>query len=262
MKSAKENKVTSAKRGVTSLLLVLLLSVKAVFAVDYPSPANPPRLVNDFADMLSASEEQQLESKLVAYDDSTSTQITIVTINTLDGMEKGEYAIELADKWGIGRKKKDNGVLILVALQDRQMFIATGRGVEEFLTDIATKHIVEQKMKPRFKEGNYYAGLNDAVDEIIARLSGEFVNEDSGDGGGGGLPLWVIILIIIIIFIVLPAIFRGGGGGGTYSGRGYRSTGGGFWGGGGFSSGGGSSGGGFGGFGGGSFGGGGAGGSW
>ncbi len=262
MRSAKGSKIVFTLRSITMVVALLLVSANALLAVDYPEKPNPPRLVNDFADMLSSGEEQTLENKLVAYDDSTSTQITIVTINTLDGMDKGEYAIELADKWGIGRAKKDNGVLILVALQDRQMFIATGRGVEEFLTDLATKHIVEQKMKPRFKEGNYYAGLNDAVDEIIARLNGEFVNEDP-DTKGDGLPVWVIILIIVIVFIVLPAIFRGGGGGGTYSGRGYRSTGGGFWGGGGFGGGGGSSsGGGFGGFGGGSFGGGGAGGSW
>jgi uncharacterized protein len=212
--------------------------------------------------MLSGSENQALEEKLVAYNDSTSTQITIVTINTLNGMDKAQYATELGEKWGIGRAKKDNGVLILVAKEDRQIFIATGRGVEEYLPDAICKRIVENVIKPNFKAGNYYTGLNTATDEMMARLSGNFVNTDTGEKDG--IPLWVVILIIFIIFFVMPFIFRNGGGGTTYGGRGYRSYGGGpFWGGGTGGWGGGrSSGGGFGGFGGGSFGGGGAGGSW
>lgn len=261
MRLAKDRtKVFNAKASMLALLL--WLGAIVTVSAGIPDRPNPPRLVNDFANMLSADERQELENRLVAYDDSTSTQIAIVTVKSLDGDDAGEYAFEIIDKWGIGQKKKDNGVLILVSLGDRKMFVAPGRGVEEYLPDIACKHIVEQQLKPRFKEENYYAGLNNAVTEIIQRLAGTFVNEDA-DTGDGGIPVWVIVLIIVIVFILLP-IFFGGGGGGTYTGGGYRSTGGGFWGGGFGSSGGGFSGGGggFGGFGGGSSGGGGAGGSW
>jgi uncharacterized protein len=244
------------------LALVFGLFSLNLLQAQFPDKPNPPRLVNDLAGMLSGSENQALEDKLVAYDDSTSTQITIVTINTLDGMDKAQYATELGEKWGIGRAKEDNGVLILVAKEERQIFIATGRGVEEYLPDAICKRIIENIIKPNFKAGDYYSGLDRATDEMMARLSGTFVNTDSD--GEDGIPLWVVILIIFIIFFVLPFVFRNRGGRGTtYGGRGYRSWGGGpFVGGGGWGSGGGSSGGGFGGFGGGSFGGGGAGGSW
>lgn len=257
----------SSKIAVQSIKLKVILAL--IFGVcalnllqaQFPDKPNPPRLVNDFAGMLSGSENQELEDKLVAYDDSTSTQITIVTINTLDGMDKAQYATELGEKWGIGRAKEDNGVLILVAKEERQIFIATGRGVEEYLPDAICKRIIENIIKPNFKAGDYYSGLDRATDEMIARLSGTFTNTDSNNEDG--IPLWVVILIIFIIFFVLPFIFRNKGRGTTYGGRGYRSWGGGpFIGGGGWGSGGSSSGGGFGGFGGGSFGGGGAGGSW
>ena len=247
-------------RSIVLSIVCCLSSIVFLSAQNYPAKPNPPRLVNDFAQLISASENQALEDKLVTYNDSTSTQISVVIIASLEGMEKAQYATELAQKWGIGRDKKDNGVLILVSKGDRQIFIATGRGVEEYLPDAICKRIVEQTIKPNFKSGNYYDGLNTGTDEMIARLSGTFVNDDKGDGNTAPIPGWVIILIIFIVFFILPLIFRNRGGGTSYSRGGFG--GGPFWGGGGFGGGGGSSGGGFGGFGGGSFGGGGAGGSW
>lgn len=249
--------------------LLVLLTVLVGFISgysQYPERPNPPRLVNDFAGFLSADENNELERKLVAYDDSTSTQIAVVGISNLNGADKAQYATELFEKWGVGRAKNDNGVLILISKEDRQVFIATGRGVEEYLPDAICKRIVTNKIVPYFKEGDFYGGLNAAIDEMMARLSGTFVN-DEPRGDKRGVPMWVIVLVIIIVFIVLPMLFGGGGGGGTtFGGGGYRSWGGGFGGfGGGFgggSWGGGGGGGGFGGFGGGSSGGGGAGGSW
>ncbi|MBL0309029.1 MAG: TPM domain-containing protein [Bacteroidetes bacterium] len=253
----------SFRRKRLLILFFIISSHLLVFSLpDYPAKPNPPRLVNDFAGMLSASESQALESKLVAYDDSTSTQISIVIINTLDGMDKAQYATELGEKWGIGGAKFDNGVLILVSKSDRQLFIATGRGVEEYLPDAICKRIIERVIKPSFGEGNYYNGLNAATDEMIARMSGVFVNTDT-DGDAKQLPLWAIILIFVIIIIVIFFISKNNNGGTSYGRRGWGGgpfLGGGGFGGGGFGGGGG--GGGFGGFGGGGFGGGGAGGSW
>ena len=230
----------------------------------YPERPSPPRLVNDLAGMLNSGEGQALENKLVAFNDSTSTQIAIVIIKSLDGMEKNQYATELAEKWGIGNKKKDNGILILVSKTDRQIFIATGRGVEEFLPDAICERIIENDIKPNFKSGNYYEGLNSATDEMMARLRGTFVNENQGRRLIKSIPFPIIIFIIIFIIVVISSLFRGGGPGGTLGSGGWiagamlgEMLGG--------SGGGGSSGGdsgGFGGFGGGSFGGGGAGGSW
>jgi|ERR1043165_3202016 uncharacterized protein len=227
-----------------------------------PEKQNPPRLVNDFAGIMSASDVKALEDKLVAYDDSTSTQIAIVTIETLDGAEIGSYGAELLQKWGVGTKENHNGVMIVMAKKERKVTIRTGYGVEEKLGAITCKNIIDETLIPNFKQGNFYEGFDEATDEMMARLSGMYVNHK--ERKGDGIPLWVIILIIIIVFFILPIIFRGGGGsGGSYSRRGYSSGpffGGGF--GGGSFGGGGSGGGGFGGFGGGSASGGGASGGW
>lgn len=250
----------SSKFKVISTLIFCLSSLSLLFGQNFPAQPNPPRLVNDFADVLSSSERESLEQKLVAFDDSTSTQIGIVTIESLEGAEVGSYASELGEKWGIGRKNRHNGVIILMAKAERKVTIRTGYGVEEKLGSIIADRIIKDKLIPNFKEGNFYTGFNEATDEIIARLSGLYVNDEKDEGER--IPLWVILLIVFIIFFLLPFIFRSRRGT-TYNRRGFNTWGGGpiFWGeGGGFGGGGG--GGGFGGFGGGSFSGGGASGGW
>jgi uncharacterized protein len=246
---------------VLTLLIPFVLS-----AQDFPERPNPPRLVNDFADLLSSDEEQRLESKLVAYNDSTSTQIAIVTITSIGGYDAASYSFELGEKWGIGKKSKNNGLLILIAKESHDVFIAPGYGVEGYIPDAIAKRITEQTLVPAFKQGHFYEGLDEATDEMIARLSGVYKNEDAGKRKGKGSNRNVMIIIVIIIIIL--AMRRKGGGGGWGGGRGILFGSGMGWGGfssGGFSSGSGSfggGGGGFGGFGGGSFGGGGAGGKW
>src|SRR5688572_28683162 len=151
MKSVRSREMrTDQLLAISKYSLRILLSGFLVFvfafilpAQNYPDKPNPPKLINDFGGLLSPEENQLLENKLVTYNDSTSTQITIVIINSLEGMEKAQYATELAEKWGIGRARKDNGVLILISKSDRQIFIATGRGVEEYLPDAICKRIVE-----------------------------------------------------------------------------------------------------------------------
>jgi len=241
------------------ILAAIAMILAANIFAQFPERPSPPRLVNDFANFLSAEERQQLENKLVAYDDSTSSQIAIVTISDLGDFDKSQYAFELAEKWGIGRKHKNNGILILASKEQRAFFIATGYGLEDVLPDAICKRIVERIVIPNFKNGNYYAGFDEATDEIIARSSGKFTNEKSEKKKG--LPSWAIILMIILfIFIVSGSASNRGNGGNTISRGGSGPV---IWGGGGFGgrgSGGGGSG--FGGFGGGSFGGGGAGGNW
>lgn len=229
----------------------------------FPEKPNPPRLVNDFANFLSPDEQARLEQKLVDFNDSTSTQISIVTLNDLGPYEISDYAFQLGEKWGIGRKQKNNGVLIVASKTQREVFIATGYGVEDVLPDAICKRIVEQIIIPNFKTGNFYAGFNSATNEIMARLTGKFQAEPTKEVDD--IPLWkAIIFIILIIILIIILSANQGNNGGTISGRGFRGSGGGpiIWGGGGFGGGSSSSGGGFGGFGGGSFGGGGAGGKW
>ncbi|MCZ2392769.1 MAG: TPM domain-containing protein [Chitinophagales bacterium] len=234
---------------------------------DIVSPSSTPRLVNDFAQMLQSQEIQALENKLVAYNDSTSTQIAIVTVPTLGDYPVEEYGIRLARKWGIGDKDKDNGILILIARDERKFDIETGYRVGQYISDIDANRILREILIPNFKEGKYYQGLDQSTDRMIQLLSGNF-KVDKNQSSGLSMNLLFIFIIIIIILIIISKSKDNDNH--TYTGRGYRDTfppfiGGGFGGrssggfGGGF--GGGSSGG-FGGFGGGGFGGGGASGGW
>lgn len=255
------------------LLLVLLISSFLAFAQgDFPEPPNPPRLVNDFTNTLSESERSALENKLVAYNDSTSTQISIVLIRSVGPYDISDYTFQLGEKWGIGRKDKDNGMLILAAMEDRKVFMATGYGLEGAIPDAVANRIVDNVIVPAFKSESYYEGLNQATDMVIKLAAGEYDAEEVAKKGNNSGAIF-FILFFIFMFIILPLIknrkdnnnHMGGKGGKVdlfttllLAGMMGRRGGGGFGGGGG----GGFGGGGFGGFGGGSFGGGGAGGSW
>ncbi len=225
---------------------------------DFPARPNPPSLVNDLANVLDPQEAAALESKLVNYNDSTSTQIAIVTLRSVGDYEIKDYAQRLAQQWGIGQKGKNNGIIILLALEDRKMAIQTGYVLEGVVTDAASKRIIEEIFKPNFKQGNFYAGLDEGTTRII-ELASSLYKDEGGGKKGRGMSVTTII-ILIILFLIISSIFRGGGG--KYS---RYSSGGTFFGGGGFGGFGGgrsSGGGGFGGFGGGSFGGGGSSGDW
>jgi uncharacterized protein len=259
------------------LLSVLLVMVAiAGYAQKIPAKPNPPRLVNDFAGVLSPGDEQQLEQQLVAADDSTSNQIAVVLVKSLEGYSKEEYANKLFREWGIGNKKTNNGVLILAAIDDRQVWIEVGYGLEGAIPDITAHHIYEDDIVPNFRDGDYYEGLHAAANSLIKAAAGEYNTPRERKVKGGRFPFGAIVFIIIMIIVFASRGGRGGGGG-FMSRRGYRGgwlgpfilgsmlgrgSGGGGWGGdsggGGWSGGGG----GFGGFGGGSSGGGGAGGSW
>lgn len=254
-----------AKISTNKLVLLLLagifLSIQAIAGEEFPSPQNPSRLVNDFENILGPEEESALESKLLGYQDTTSTQIAIVTIPTLNDYNEQDYANRLFEKWKIGQEGKDNGILILICKNERAAAIEVGYGMEARITDGISKRILEEVMFPQFKQGNFYKGIDESVNAIMQRASGEF----KGDGSGrkkGKPSVWTTIIILMVIFFIFSR-FRGPGGRNFSSrgGRGGGFIGGGFggFGGGGFGGGGG---GGFGGFGGGGSGGGGAGGRW
>lgn len=222
------------------------------------------KLVNDFTHTLTTEQQQALETKLVYLDDSTFTQIAVVIVPTLKGRDIADYALELGRIWGVGNKKNNSGVVLLIAKNDRKINISPGYGLEGALTDLEAGSIISEVIAPIFRQDDYYGGIDAGVDAIINAVKGEY--HTKRERGGNGIPLSKIIFIILII-VVLLAISSGGGGGGTFmSRRGSRGFGGPFIFPGGFggSSGGGfgGGGGGFGGFGGGSFGGGGASGGW
>jgi uncharacterized protein len=238
-----------------------------------PKP-NPPRLVVDEAGMLSHDQQQILEQKLVAFDDSTSNQIAVVIINDLNDIPIEDYAVKLVREWGIGGAKHNNGLLLLISKNDRKFRIEVGYGLEGAITDLQSNNILENDLTPNFKNGDYYRGIDEAINSLEEAAAGEYKvqrerNDDDNDGGGGNI-VGLIIIVIIAIFIFGRGRGGGrGGGGGMMSRRGFNPwiipalfPGGGSWGGGGGGGFGGGGGGGFGGFGGGSSGGGGASGGW
>lgn len=263
------------------LFLVLFISLFSfsVFAQDIPERPDPPRLVNDLANVFSEPEARQLESELVQFNDQTSTQICIVTLPSLNGYEISDLAFRIGEKWGVGQKGKNNGIVIVfkpkTGNEKGAVFVAVGYGLEGVIPDaVANRNVVDYEMIPRFKENDIYGGLSAGTKVLMSLASGEYTaadyqkktGEKKSDKGGG-------FILVILIIIVLVSLFKGGRGG-RYNGgssipfwialsllgsnRGSGSFGGFSGGSGGFGGGGG----GFGGFGGGSFGGGGAGGSW
>jgi uncharacterized protein len=277
--------MTLGKKIVSFLcFLSILLPMKGQ---DFPDKTNPPRLVNDFAGFFTVQEANMLENKLVAFNDSTSTQIAVVTVKSLGGYDKSDYAFKLAEKWGIGQKGKNNGILILIKPKTEnekgEAFIAVGYGLEPVIPDAIARRVVDNEMLPNFREKQNFQGVDKAVSVLISLANKEFTaaqyakvkpRKDQTVGG------WVFF--VIIFFVVIFSIIGKIGKARNYS-IGHDvpfwtalwmlgmmnssrtnhwndfSSGGGVFGGGGGDFGGG---GGFGGFGGGSFGGGGAGGSW
>ncbi len=253
---------------------LLFFCLSGVAQEDFPPRPSPPRLVNDLSNTLSPSEESALEEKLVAYNDSTSTQISIVLMGSVGPYDISDYTFQLGEQWGIGRKDKDNGMLILAAMEDRKVFIATGYGLEGAVPDAVARRIVDNVIVPAFKKDAYYEGLNQATDMVIKLAEGEYDAEEVATKGNNSGAIF-FLLFFIFIFFILPIIKNRKDNNNHMGGKGRkvdlfttimlasmlgRRGGGGL---GGFSGGGGGfSGGGFGGFGGGSFGGGGAGGSW
>lgn len=269
------NSIAAGRFLLAVLVSVLCIVHDAFGAPHLPDQQNPPRLVNDFASVLTEEQRNSLESKLVSFDDSTSNQIAVVTVGTLDGYDAAEYATELHRKWKVGTEDKDNGILILVKPKNEEgygdVFISIGYGLEGAIPDATAKRIINDRMIPHFKDNDYYGAIDSACDKLMELASGEYSEseDESLEGLGIFSAAFFFGLILLFILLVIKSSKNGGGKNGNGGGSGGRSSngggpiirGGGGNIGGGFS-GGSIGGGGFGGFGGGMAGGGGAGGRW
>ena len=266
------------KNTLISLKLFVCFLFTQISLAQFTIPEKPSfqTSVYDYANVLSATEKAQLEEKLIKYSDSTTTQIVIITIESLKGEDIGILTPKWGQQWGIGgTAKNDNGVLILLAKAERKIWISPGYGLEDRLTAGIGGEITRNIIIPEFKAGSYYRGLDKGTDAIIDVFKGKYKGERK-QTKGKNFPVLPFIVIIIIILILIS---RNKGGGGNSGNRGSgpslldviilsslgRNSGGGSFGGGGFgggSSGGGDGGGFGGGFGGGGFSGGGSGGDW
>lgn len=256
------------------LFLFLGLNI-FVFAQNIPKKPAVLYPVYDQVGLLTQSQKDQLNQKLIKFSDSTSTEIEVIIIPTTGGEDVNYLATMYGEKWGIGQKGIDNGIVFLIATEDRTMSIQQGRAVEQYLTASVAGQIMDYIVTPNFKKGLWYEGIDGGSSALMEAVQGKFKPIVKDTSNGEGLSPFQIMLIAFFIFLIISILFKGrGGGGGNHddddvilSRRGRSTYPGGFFpfpgsfGGGGF--GGGSSGGGFGGFGGGgSFGGGGASGGW
>jgi uncharacterized protein len=255
------------------LILCVLFNTTAVFAqFDIPEVPKKQTSVYDYVGLLNRGEKQNLENDLIRYSDSTSTQIVVAIIASTKGENINYLAANWGEKWGIGDAEKDNGILILLAKNDRKIAISTGRGTEHLLTDAMSKRVIERQIIPYFKQNDYYSGLNAGVLAIYKVMTGEYKNTSSDNSG---FPIGFVIFMFFVFVIIIIALSKKNNGSDNHNGKHFRrdrggsildaiilsnmgrggfggSSSGGSFGGGGFS----------GGFGGGSFGGGGASGGW
>lgn len=188
-----------------SLLMAFLCASLSWGQFTIPEKPQQQTGVYDYVPLLSAPQRNTLQQKLLRYADSTSTQLVIAIIANTQGEDITFLGAQWGQQWGIGQADTDNGILILLAQDDRRIAINTGYGVEGALTDLMAKRIIEAVMLPAFKKGDYYNGLDKGVDAIVAVLRGEFTadglpSKDSGVSLQALGPLIIIILVLILLF--------------------------------------------------------------
>lgn len=204
-----------------SLFFVLLVTSLAKGQFSIPDKPVEQTSVYDYINLLSSSQKSSLEQKLMRYADSTSTQIVVAIISSTEGENINFLGAQWGEKWGIGQANKDNGVLILLAKDDRRIAINTGYGVEGLLTDAMSKRIIESVIIPEFKAGSYYKGLDSGVNAIFQVLNGEFKEERTfGDNTGSTLESILPFIIFMVILFILASRKGRGGRGNNRGGRG------------------------------------------
>ncbi len=226
---------------------------------DASKAGKPYGYVNDKAGILDPADEKKLEAKLKGWQNSTSNEFAVLTVKTTGNESAQEYSFRIAEQWAIGDKEKDNGLLLLIAVEDRKFYMQVGEGLEGVLPDGKVGLLINQELPPKFRAGDFYGGIDNYVTKVIGIVGGAYTIDEAT--GSDVNPVVIIVFVVIVVLFLLILIGGSGGSGSWSGGGGYRSSSsssssGGFW------SSSGSSSGGFGGFSGGGFSGGGAGGGW
>jgi len=189
------------------LLISLFISVN-VFGQDI-LPDTPRGMVNDYADMLTSSEERRLEQKLRNYRDTTTTVIVVATIESLEGYDIQPVATETFSKWRMWEGDRQNGVLLLISKGDQKFRIEVGYGLEGVITDAMSSRILNDVLTPNFRNGDFFLGIDRATDIMIDLAAGEFEGFPERQSSEGEFPVGVLIFIV---FIILFLIRKGRGG--------------------------------------------------
>lgn len=203
-------------------ILLLFLCCHCVFA-QFQIPDKPATeeqtSVYDYIKLLNPSQKSSLEQKLLRYADSTSTQIVVAIIGSTEGESITYLGAQWGHAWGIGQANEDNGILILLARNDRKIAINTGYGIEATLTDALSKRIIENIIIPEFKKGDYYSGLDKGADAVFQVLKGEFKEDRDFSKKGTKFRYILPFIVFIVIMIVLWSNKNNNGGNGGNRGR-------------------------------------------
>ncbi len=185
-------------------LLTLCISTSA-FAFELPQNDG---YVTDAAGILTQQQRDTLDSDLNAYDDATSNQLAVLTVQSLSGADIGEVALDAMRTWGVGQQDKNNGALILVAYQDHKIWIATGYGLEGALPDLVVKGIVETDMVPAFRDGEYFEGIQAALESMKKHIGGEYTADRYTESDALGFVPWLLFFVFIFFNFIAATLSR------------------------------------------------------
>ena len=196
------------------VIVLMLLLPQLACAVEVPQLRGR---VNDYANMLSPAASQRLEQTLADFESSDSTQIVILTINSLEGESLEEYAIKVAEAWRIGQTRLDNGAILLIARQERKVRIEVGRGLEGVLTDLVSGRIIRGDISPHFKKNDYDTGITAGVTSVIKVVRGEYKAQprDLKQGKKSAEPVYTLLIFLLVAVVFLGSFskFLGGAAG-------------------------------------------------
>lgn len=203
-----------------TLILCALFSTNLSFSqFDIPKIPSKQTSVYDYIGLLNGNQKQQLEQDLIRYSDSTSTQIVVAIISSTKGENINYLAANWGEKWGIGDAEKDNGILVLLAKNDRKIAISTGKGTEHLLTDAMSKRIIERQIIPYFKQNDYYNGLQYGVRAIYRVMTGEYKNTNSTTSD---FPVGFVVFLFFVFIIIIIALSKKNNGNDNHNGKHFR----------------------------------------
>ncbi|MEK7088855.1 MAG: TPM domain-containing protein [Patescibacteria group bacterium] len=188
-------------------IFVFFIGARVSLAFDVPN--KPQNFVNDYANILSAENKNSLENKISNFEKQTSNEIAVVIIPSLDGNTVENIAQNIFTKWGIGKKDKNNGILFLIAMAEHKTRIHTGYGVEGYLTDLATSYIQSEIITPAFREGNYFSGIDGALDRMMEALGGNnIVPEGYSEAKKSGISFEYFVFAFIALQWIMAILGR------------------------------------------------------
>ncbi|HLP47325.1 MAG TPA: TPM domain-containing protein [Candidatus Kapabacteria bacterium] len=241
------NKIMKRTFALLGILAVVFLAAQSLLALEAPALTGR---VNDYAGILNDNQKAMLENMLQETENKTSSQVVLLTVKSLEGDALEDFSIRVVEKWKIGQKEFNNGVLVLVVLDEKKIRIEVGYGLEPIITDLKSGYIIREMIVPYFKKGDYYGGITQGLTAITGLISKDFeitpeqlakYQKKTKGGKGVHIPFALIVFIIIVLLNIFKSGTRGGygRGGGIFYGGGFGGGGFGGGGGGGFSGGGG-----------------------